>query len=122
MTVFVLGPSGVAEKIDIPTDPHIAERFHASIASGQFRIVDESDVEETTTRHGGVIYVLKTAGDDSAKPTPRKKAARKKAASKKAAEQVTPQADTDGTPEADAEEDAPDVDADESPAGDEPTD
>ena len=113
MTVFVLGSSGVAEKIDIPTDPHAAERFHASVASGQFRIVDESDVEEKTTRYGGVIYVLKTAGDDSAKPTPRKKAAGKKAASKKAAAQVTPQADTDGTPEADAEEDAPDVDADE---------
>ena len=108
MTVFVLGSSGVAEKIDIPTDPHAAERFHASVASGQFRIVDESDVEEKTTRYGGVIYVLKTADDDAANPTPRKKATRKKAAA-----QVTPQADTDGTPEADAEEDAPDVDADE---------
>jgi len=117
VTVFVLGSSGVAQKIDIPADPHAAERFHASVASGEFRIVDESEVESTTTRHGGVIYVLKTASDDSTKPAPRKRAA-----SKKAAEQVTPQAETDGTPEANAEEDAPEADADESPAGDEQTD
>jgi len=78
VTVFVLGQSGVVQEIDIPTDSHAAERFHASVDSGEFRIVDEGDIEAKETRHGGVIYVLKT--DAPVKPEPRKKVAAKVAA------------------------------------------
>lgn len=63
MTVFVLGQSGVVQEIDIPTDSHAAERFQASVDSGEFRIVDKGDIEAKETRHGGVIYVLRGRAD-----------------------------------------------------------
>jgi hypothetical protein len=74
-SVWVLGPSGIVQETERPTDPHAAERFDADIESGDLRIVDKINVEKRESRHGGVVYVLKAQIEEETKPAPRKKAA-----------------------------------------------
>jgi hypothetical protein len=67
-TVFIRS-GGSIHKIDPPTDPHGAERFAAALAKRDIELVPDELVTETTSRHGGVIYVLAApvpASDDQA--------------------------------------------------------
>lgn len=69
-TVFVQGSSGAIDKMDIPTDPHGAERFRDAVASQRFVIVPDDRVIESTSRWGGVVYVIdpSVAMDQTAVP------------------------------------------------------
>lgn len=57
--MYVQGSSGSITKMDIPTNPHALGNYEAAIKSGDLRVVDPKAVEEQTTRHGGVVYVLR---------------------------------------------------------------
>jgi hypothetical protein len=72
-TLLLLGPSGVVDEIDPPKDEHAKKRLAQALASGGYREVQRSEVEEQTTRHGGVILVMRKPQD--AKP-PRKVASK----------------------------------------------
>lgn len=72
-SVLLLYPSGVVLRVDVPRGEHELLRHNDAIESGHVSIVDEKDVVEQETRHGGTILVVKKAE----KP----KAAAKKAAS-----------------------------------------
>jgi hypothetical protein len=59
-TVFVEGSSGSIIKMDIPTDPHGAERYAADIANGRLTVIDESRIIETRNPRwpDSVIYQI----------------------------------------------------------------
>lgn len=56
--IFVQGSSGSISLMDVPTDLHARERFDTAIAKGELKVLDPSQVIETTSRHGGVVYLL----------------------------------------------------------------
>lgn len=60
-TVFVIGPGGVVQKVDVPFDSHARERFDSDIARGALRLVADSDVVEEKNKRwpDATRYVLR---------------------------------------------------------------